>query len=174
MPTRDPLSEQDVQYLIRMNGELKQIESFIRNETARIEREMGQRYVLWRDDSGGADKFPPPVDPDSDWLTDAELKVELAAWLRADDPAYDPQADNIIYCNEYMRVFLGIENAGDDNWNEIRDPKHPLCRDRVPFCYLMHHLFFDADLPIDQILRIGTFWVDVKSIRQRKHSLSLT
>ncbi len=174
MPTRDRLSEQDVQYLIRMNEQLKKIEAFLRSEAAHIEREIGQRHVLWRDDPGGADKLPPHVDLDWDWLTDTELEVELTAWLREDDPAYDPEADNIVYCNEYMGVFLGIEDAGDDNWNEIGDPEHPLYRDRIPFCYLMHHLFFDSDLSIDQILRIGTFWVDVKSIRQRKYSLSLT
>ncbi|MGH8538100.1 MAG: hypothetical protein ACREXM_17025 [Gammaproteobacteria bacterium] len=153
-----------------MNDQLKKIEAFIKNEAARIEREIGQRHVTFRDDVDRADKLPPQIDPDSDWLTDTELEVELTAWLRKDDPAYNPEIDNILYCDEHLAI-LYVRDDGDDNWNEIGDPQHPLFRDKVPFCYLMHHLFFDSDLGIDQILRIGSFWIDVKSTRQRKYAL---
>lgn len=167
-------SEHEIQYLIRMSGQLKKIEAFVKNEAVHIDREIGKRYVIFSDEADGTHKLPPHIDPESGWLTDTELEVELTAWLREDDPEYDPEDDNMLYRNEHMEVFLGIEDNGDDNWNEIRDPRHPLCRDKVPFCYLMHHLFFDSDLDLDQILRIGTFWVDIKSTRQRRYSLPLT
>lgn len=104
----------------------------------------------------------------NDWLEDYEIECTIAFILKEDDPEFNVDSDNILaklkefFCKKY------IENnplADGKNYNEFQNWNHPMKNEH--HCWLYHSLYDHAHLNWNDMLRIGSIWIDIKIILQK-------
>lgn len=131
-------------WLDNFNQRLIKIGQFLAKETLEIDRQLTLR-----------------VADINDPMMDFEIDVELKYILHEDDPAYINDDDNILTMREFGGVFNLMESF--DDWSDVIGnfgmKNH---------CWLFHDLYDheygegQVALPIEDILRIGEIWVEIK------------
>lgn len=132
----EKFTEDELRSLRSMNERLIRLENEIRSRTRKIEDQLKKE--------------------EDKWLTDYELYYEFDFYLREDYPDYREDDENILTCSRTHGVSL--DKNGSLNHNDLPGD-HPLGNDR--HCSLFHHLYDHTPLSWDDILRIGSVWVDI-------------
>jgi lysyl-tRNA synthetase class I len=143
------LSWQNLQKLQEFNKRLHTTQEKILREAIKLDDELIKR-----------------VEDADDLLDDYEMELEIAFYLKEDDPSYEEDEDNILETlNEYLKGISQTDIKTDHRWsanhNEfIHHKNHPMKDDF--HCWLYHCLYDHTDLKWEDILRIGTIWIDIK------------
>lgn len=106
------------------------------------------------------------ADP-ADWLNDFNLDYVISFYLRADDPEYEQDDDNILM--QIHEILIEREGTDQDCVNyaessEFTGEQH---------CYLYHQLYAHCYLDWRDLLRIGALYVDIK-IEEQSGMLQVT
>jgi hypothetical protein len=148
------LQNDQIIWLNNFNQRLTKIGQFLAKEMAEIDRQLTLRV---------ADVNDP--------IFDFEISVEVAYYRHENDPGYLDDGDNILT----VREFLGVFKARDefDDW-----PGRKGYFGVTNHCWLFRDLY-DHDycegqvgLPIEDILRIGEIWVEIKPRYQYFYELA--
>ena len=109
------------------------------------------------------------------FLTDFEIIAKVDYILRDNDPAYDPDSDNILVTREYLCHRIDQADsmiAGSENWNAFQFfPDHPMKDDY--HCWLFHELYEHSNLSWNDLLRIESLWLDIDFRLQHEVTLKL-
>jgi hypothetical protein len=147
------LHSEQIIWLDNFNERLKLIGQFLAKETAAIDRQLKLR-----------------VTDANDPMMDFELSVELSYYLHDDDSACREDDDNILTMCEFDGVFDLMRTSND--WSDV-----PGNFGMKNHCWLFHDLYDHeygegrVALPIDDILRIGEIWVEIKPRYQYSYKL---
>jgi hypothetical protein len=151
MPYED-LSADQQQVLHRLHDRLTEIEQQVRREALALIAQLDER-----------------VQHPDDWILDYELELVVTFCLRADDPAYQEDDDNILATVKADLKGLATPEhwgiADGRNHNTFPWPAgHPL---RGAYhCWLYHTLYHRTDLWWADLLRIGSLWVEMQVLYQ--------
>jgi len=143
------LSEQNLQKLQEFNKRVHTTQEKILNEAIKLDDELIKR-----------------VEDADDLLDDYEIELEIAFYLKEDDPSYEEDEDNILETlNEYLKGISQIDIKTDHRWSSnhnefLHQTNHPM-KDQF-HCWLYHCLYDHTHLNWEDILRIGTIWIDIK------------
>lgn len=105
----------------------------------------------------------------SDWIDDCEIECVVSFIIKDDDPEANVDSDNILA--ELRELFFCKEDieknqiADGQNHNEFQNWNHPMKDEH--HCWLYHSLYDHAHLSWNDILRIGSIWIDIKTCHQK-------
>ncbi len=148
-PTADhaQFTEADIDRLVQLNERLGFLDHHLQHSGQRLHREMTTRV---------ADSDDP--------MDDFEIDVILHFMLRADDPAYGEDSDNVLTERVFsLKGFTSDERLTMD-WREHGCP-FPGQLQRVRHCWLFHDLYDHSygiqqpALSLHDCLRIDRIWV---------------
>ena len=157
------LGIEEQEHLRTLNRHLHEIEVLCLNEAQRIAKELQVRVL-------------DPNDP----FTDFEIEARVTAYLREDDPTWSDEEDNLLAMREYeLKRGSSLFCDGVD-WGVDMDP-------RIQDIGLVSYTFHDfhthsyqsrhrlgrewRSLPLRDLLRIGSLWLDFQAIHQWKLKL---
>ena len=134
--------------LLKLNNRLHLFQKRIIKEVKKLDSELAKR-----------------VEDDNDELEDYEIDLELSFYLKVDDTEYKEEDDNIIMTmHEYVKGISDKER-GDYPWDETNhnEFQHRDFHDMKDehHCWLYHCLYDHTELTWDDMLRIGSFWMDI-------------
>ncbi len=153
-------SDEQIRFLRHLNGLLSKIQNTLQLESQSI----------W--------DLCAKIRPDgSDEHADFELECSVQFFLLKDDPLWNANSDNIV---AELDVPLKRGTGGDvldldegENWNEFRIwPEHPLKENH--HCWLFHDLYDHTGVTWNEIMKIGSVWVDVIGRYQREYHVVVT
>ena len=147
----DELLDSQTIFLDRLNKKLVEVEKNIKHRVKNLIK------------TGDAKVSDP-----NDWIEDYEIDCYITFILREDDPDYDDDDDNVLIeiqeCSKHKDWEYGI---GDNrNYNDFRNAKlHPMNKEH--HCWLYWSLYDCTYFGWDNILRIGSIWVDINIVYQK-------
>lgn len=131
----------ELQELQRLNKRLKSLQDKLLNEAVTIDRELNKR-----------------VKNIDDALDDYEIELEISFFLKESDPIYNEDEDNIIVnLEEYVKNISNQDISSSHPWstnhNEFGDEYH---------CWWFHALYDHKHLSMEEMLKIGKIWGEIK------------
>ena len=147
--------------LIKFNKQLHLFQDRIIKEAKKIDSELIKR-----------------VNDKDDELDDYEIDLQVSFYLKDDDPDYREDQDNIIaILNDYVKGislpdYTEFDFRWDEtnhcefqywDWHEMKDEHH---------CWLYHCLYDHTSLTWEDIMRIGSFWADIRVKYQYNYEMS--
>ncbi len=134
--------------LLKFNNQLHLFQDRIIKEAKKLDSELVKR-----------------VEDENDELEDYEIELELSFYLKEDDKEYKEDDDNIIMTlKDYVK---GISDNHRDkfpwdntNHNEFLFRNNHNMKDEH-YCWFYHCLYDHTELTWEDILRIGSFWMDI-------------
>jgi len=160
------LKDKDILEKLRLlNNKLFKIENETMLEVDKLNKELRKRL---------RDK--------DDWLEDYEIELEINIYVDKNDPEFKSHLEKDDFdglLSTFTLPFSAnkknderiILTDGGENHNDFTHWKwHPMYGEF--HCYFFHHLYDHEYLSWEDILRIGTFWVDITVIHQKKYNLN--
>ena len=134
--------------LLKLNNRLHLFQNKIIKEAKKLDSELIKR-----------------VEDENDELEDYEIDLELSLYLKEDDKEYKEDDDNIIMTlNDYVKGISDKECDypwDDTNHNEFHIRNNPHNMKDEHHCWFYHCLYDHTELTWDDMLRIGSFWMDI-------------
>ena len=151
------LSPEQMLQLQQLNDRLATIEKQVKREAMNLNTQLRVR-----------------IHDLADWLMDYEIELEITFQLREDDPAYRDDDDNILATLREMLKDCDQDDFGIDdgiNHNDIFQhiDGHPMQEEF--HCWLYHCLYDHTNLWFDDMLRIGSIWVDIQVWYQHNYEV---
>ena len=143
------MSREERLFLVNLNHRLAEIEKQLKKEAMSLIALMNER-----------------VADEADWINDYEIEGTITFWLDENDPKYIVDKDNILATVETSVSLMRIapeylKDRESNNWNEwhIHDIDKPDKEEH--HCHLYHQLSEHSGLRWEDLLRIGSIWVDI-------------
>ena len=143
------LTPSQLQELRDLNAKLKKLQAKLLREAIAIDTQLRERVA--------------DVD---DVLNDYEIELQVSFLLKEDDKSYKENEDNILTSlHEYLKGISTDKEQYPWRWehnhNQFRArAEHPMRQDE--HCWWFHSLYDHTDLEFTDMLRIGSFWSDIK------------
>jgi len=136
--------------LLKFNNQLHISQNKIIKEVRKLDRELTKK-----------------VEDKNDDMIDYEIDLELDFYLKEDDKEWKKGDDNIIMTlNEHLTGLTDERRDtypwDDTNHNEFHIRYDPHNMKDEHHCWLYHCLYDHTELTWEDILRIGSFWIDIK------------
>jgi len=135
--------------LLRFNNQLHLFQNRIIKEAKKLDSDLAKR-----------------IEDKNNKLQDYEIELELSFYLKEDDKEYKRDDDNIIMV--LKDCVTGINDDfyyeyrwGETNHNEFHLRNDPDNMKDEHHCWFYRCLYDHTELTWDDILRIGSFWMDI-------------
>jgi hypothetical protein len=142
-----PLTPSEIDRLLTLNQRLAKLERYLLDEAQRLEPPLQRRVA----------------DP-QDAMNDYEIEAELHYSLRASDPDFDEDEDNVMTERAYTLKNLRKDTELCDGF-DWREPGTLSELDQAPHCRLFHELYDHGygkarrTLSLRDCSRVGSVWV---------------